>query len=383
MKKVFIVVAALLVLLPIFVFGQEKPEEIRVSYKDGLIIEKADGSFSMKLSPRAQFQFSLDDREVGTRTPSFNVRRARIVWNGNAFYPWLKYEIQLTLEGSAFSLRDCWVDFAGSRALQPRVGQFKLPFNREFLTSSTALQFVDRSIVNDEFQVGRDIGAALRGHLGGDRFEYGLGVFNGSAKNRPNRDRTLIYVGRAMLNLLSKSTYSQADLEHSTKPVLAIGAALAILPDFKPALEGVDDRANLARAVLAAGVSASNVKQLTADLLLKLQGVSLEGEYHLRSISRAEIRTVFNRGFRVGNGLRLQAGRFFVPKIFEAALRYAAVDPDTDANDDAVREITPALSYYVSGHRLKFQADFSFITTQQPGDDLQDRRARCQMQVSL
>jgi hypothetical protein len=138
-------------------------------------------------------------------------------------------------------------------------------------------------------------------HVPAGRFvmnEYGIGAFNGSAKNRPNRDRALLYVGRVMLNLFGKAAYSQADLDHSANPVLAIGGALAIFPDFKPSLEGADDRANLARAVLAKGASTAEVKQFTADFLFT----------------------------------------------------------------------------------LKFQADFSFLTTQRPGDDLQDRRARAQMQ---
>ncbi len=288
--------------------------------------------------------------------------------------------MQLTLEGSALGLRDYWLDFTNNAKLQPRLGQFKLPFNREFLTSTSALQFVDRSIVNEEFQLGRDVGVALRGYLGGDKFEYGIGAFNGSAKNRTNRDRALMYVGRATLNLLGKPSYSQADLDYSEKSTLAVGAAFAFLPNFKPVLEGADDRANLARAVIAAGEDTSDVKQLTLDAFFKSKGFSFEGEYHVRSIGRQEVRTVFTRGNRVANGLRLQAGYFIMPKKFEIALRFAKVDLDSNTGNDVTREITPAFSYYISGHRLKLQADASFFTQQAPGDDLHDRRARTQVQ---
>jgi len=379
MPKRCLATIALGVLIPVLILAQEKKEETQITYKDGIVIKSADGKFSMKLNTRVQYLFSLDDRDLGnTRqtTPSFNVRRARIVWNGNAYYPWLKYEMQLTLEGASLGLRDYWLDFTNNARVQPRLGQFKLPFNREFLTSTAALQFVERSIVNDVFQLGRDIGVALRGNLSGDKFEYGFGAFNGSAKNRPNQDRALMYVGRAMLNLAGKGAYSQADLEHSEKPIFAVGAALALLPNFKPAAESVDDRRVLGDAVRSTTSAVSDVTQFTTDVLFKSKGFSFEGEFHTRNLNPAE---AILPGLKA-NGLRLQIGYCVVPGKYEIALRFATVDPNTDADNDAARELTPACSYYIAGHRLKLQAEVSFLTQQASGDDMNDRRARTQFQ---
>ncbi len=370
-------VLAVLLLLPVIVAAQE----VHTFYKDGIVVKSDDGNFLLKFNARMQHLFAVEDRDLGNAsqtTPSFNIRRARMTMSGNGFYPWLKYEMQFTLEGAALNVRDLWLDLAKNRKLQPRLGQFKVPFNREFLTSTGALQCVDRSIVNEEFQLGRDIGFALRGHLSSDKVEYALGAFNGSAQNRANQDRTLMYVARAGLNLLGKMAYSQAALENPGKPLLAIGVAAAILPNYKPAIEGSGDRANLARAVRGENSDTSDVIQVTADVALKSRGFSFEGEYHFRRLKPIETSQNVN-----ANGLRLQAGYFVVPQKIEIALLFAKVNPNTAIKADAAREMTPAFSYYASGHRLKLQTDFSFIKEEQPvdaGGNLKHRRFRAQMQ---
>jgi len=368
-----------MLLLPTLFLGQEKKEGIRVNYKDGILIKTSDSTFSMKLNTRLQFLFLYSDRDfldARERTPSFVLRRVRIEWSGNAFYYWLKYGIQLTMEGTSIAVRDYWVDFTKDPIFQVRAGQFKVPFNREFVTSTAVLQFVDRSLANTEFFLGRDIGVALHGNIGGDKLEYSAGAFNGAAKNRPNQDRALMYVGRATLNLMGKATYAQGDLENSEKPVLAISAAMALLPNFKAAFDGIDDRLVLSTAVRQTGSDTSDVRQVTADVVFKSKGLSFEGEYHYRNINPTET----NLSSRTANGWRLQAGYFLAPRKFEVALRFSRVDPNIDADNDARQEITPAFNYFISGHRLKLQADFSFLKQQVQSEDESDYRGRVQLQ---
>jgi len=44
--------------------------------------------------------------------------------------------------------------------------------------------------------------------------------------------------------------------------------------------------------------------------------------------------------------------------------------------------LTPAVSYYIYGHRLKVQGDYSFLREEDPdtGNNLDDNRVRLQLQ---
>lgn len=148
--------------------------KIDVSYKkpgDGLRISTLDGNYSTRFRLRGQFQFSINDTTDEQTATDFRIRRLRLVWDGNAFRPWFLYYVQLSADnGSDLQLLDTYFDTAFptkyGQILVPRVGQYKVPFNREELTSSADLQLVERSILNEQFQLGRDIGTALYGLLG-------------------------------------------------------------------------------------------------------------------------------------------------------------------------------------------------------------------------
>ena len=59
-------------------------------------------------------------------------------------------------------------------------GQFKVPFGRQEMTSSGNQQFVDRSLVSDEYERGRDIGVSVQGAVWNNKIEYRVGMFNGN-----------------------------------------------------------------------------------------------------------------------------------------------------------------------------------------------------------
>ena len=51
-------------------------------------------------------------------------------------------------------------------------GQYKVPFGRQEMTSSGSQQFVDRSLVSNEFARGRDIGVSVQGAVWSNKLEY-------------------------------------------------------------------------------------------------------------------------------------------------------------------------------------------------------------------
>ncbi len=346
---------------------------METGYKGGIYLKTEDDKFSLKINNRIQFQGYYDETSepIGR---SYRIRRARLYFAGNGFFPWLKYKIQLTMEGSQIAVRDFYLDFAYKKEIYPRIGQYKVPFSREYLTSSSSLQLVDRSIVNSEFSAGRDMGFSLYGNIK-NRFEYGVGIFNGAGKNSTNRDDDFIYVGRIMWTPTGEFKYSHSSLEFPESPIFALGTGFAYFPGYEPLVEGSSDRKHLASVVDDISVGENDVSQFTADLALKYQGLSFEGDFHYRNINPAEtgVASVKSRGFR------LQAGYLFAKK-YELALRYAYLDPDTGVNNDLKHELTAGFNYFISKHRLKLQVDYSYLTTETAAETEKDNRIRAQFQ---
>jgi polyhydroxyalkanoate synthesis regulator phasin len=359
--------------------SDEWTKNIEVGYKKGAYIKTADDRFSLKLNVRTQGAFSYQWLEDETNTANFRVRRARILAGGNVFYPWMKYFTQVTLEGGSTALRDAYIEADYYDVVKPRIGQYKIPFDREFLTSAFNLQLIDRSIASNAFSLQRDIGTQLSGEFIEDRLNYSVGIFNGSGANRNNVDNAFMYVGRMVFTPFGSYPYSQAALDTPDTPKLAIGIAGAYLPGLEP-----EERKTLAGTLGDTDILPveSDVYQLTADLAFKYQNFSFEGGYHFRSIDPDE-QTPF--GKENAQGFYLQGGYFLIPKKFELAARYAFVDPDNpNQNDDnKQQEYTGGLNYYMYEHNLKLQADYSFFRNETELGDHDNHQVQAMMTLAF
>ncbi len=373
--------------------------KIEVSYKkpgDGFTIKTKDGNFSLNMRLRAQFQFSVNDTTDELTATDFRIRRLRFYWIGNAFRPWFEYYIQVSADnGSDLQMRDAYFNAAYKTVAVPRVGQFKVPFNREELNSSSELQLVERSIVNEQFSLGRDIGPALYGLLG-NYVTYGVGIFDGNGRNAFSSDSNLLYAGRVMLTpCCGELKYANSSFPiggdykiepnfGEDKPLIAFGVAAA-------GMEGLNiDRKTPDAAIEARfdeiGITVGDFAQFTADVNFKYKIFSIEGEYDARWISPqdVDIDTVFDQGFRI------QSGVFLIPKLLEVAARFAYIDfdasvpniPDVDEPDNSW-QITPGLNFYMShSHKWKIQLDYSFIKNEfTNADDVDENIFRAQLQA--
>lgn len=363
-------------------------------YKDGLFLKTRDDKFSLKFNAVIQGQFfiqNFDDKRGTTPSDeniSFQIRRLRLIFSGNGFYPWVKYFVQIGQDkGGTFETKDAFLDFAYYKELTPRIGQWKVPFQIEEITSDALLEFGgDRSIVNDEFTLERDIGAEIYGSLFNNLIEYAGGVFNGAGRNvSPNPNGpNLLYAGRVMFEPFGKWEYSQGDLrDDPSTPLFEIGAAVAGLPNFNLATENGSNRTNLAKTILAIDKNITNadVFQFTADVGFKYYGFAFEGEYDLRRIFHIQSTSAINEP-TTGQGLRLQAGYLLLPPHFEVAFRYGIVDANNHLDRDRRQEFTPALNYYIYKHRVKVGVNYTLFVQQNPnGGNFKDNRFKLDAQI--
>jgi len=370
-------------------------------YDKGFVFESTDDkgfAFKMKFSILAQIQGYVNDTDEKNVATNFQLRRLELKWDGYAFRPWFYYTFMIDPASSQL-LKDMYFTVAYQKEISPRVGQWKVPFNREELNSSSALQFVERSIVNSEFSLERDRGLALMGGIGkNNNFSYSAGVFNGDGLNGTSVDSNMLYVGRIQLGLggedykfNSNGTFPTAKAydivpNFAKKPTFAVGFGASALPglncDRKTPNGGVCDR------IAELGFPQSNFTQITGDVSFKMPYFNVEGEYDGRWLApdSGPRDTAYDQGFRV------QAGVFLMPKVIELAGRFAYIDYDTNSGvvppgvsvSSTQWALTPGLNYYIShDHRWKVQVDYSFIRNEFTEDapDVDENIFRAQVQA--
>jgi len=372
-------------------------------YDKGFVFESSDDKgfqFKTRFAFLAQIQGIVNDTDEELVSTNFRLRRLELRWDGYAFKPWFYYTFMIDPASSQL-LKDMYLTAAYQKEIGPRVGQWKVPFNREELNSSAALQLVERSIVNEQFGLERDRGLALLGGIGkNNNFSYSAGVFNGDGLNGTSVDSNLLYVGRIQLGLGGddfkfnpNGTYATARAyelvpNFAKNPTFVAGFGASALPglncDRKTPNGGACDR------IAELGFPQSDFTQLTGDLSFKMPYFNVEAEYDARWLApdTGPKDTAFDQGFRV------QAGVFLLPKTVELAARYALIDFDTDSGvvppDTSVPskqwELTPGLSYYMShDHRWKLQLNYTFQRNEATLDvpDVDANIVRAQIQANF
>jgi phosphate-selective porin OprO/OprP len=381
-------------------------------------------SFALGNRIQARYTFTSPDSLAADESSSFRIRRFKTFVSGNAFYPWLKYKTQVNWTGfnepdtrqNTPDLEDAIADFAYFPAVSFQIGQYKVPFDRQELTSSGAQQFVDRAITNGRFTFARDQGVLVHGLFGPEKeewLEYGVGVFNGNGRNRTNNDNPdHLGVGRIYWTPMGPFKYSESDTDNTPRPAVALGAAYAFNPvtstssSSVPITTTVPDPSDpsqtidvaTGRTLATATETDADIHRLTADVHFKWRGLSMLGDYFFESrddktpeIVRTEVNsagktvsTTRSAGAPMGvtqtHGFLVQAGYFLIPKRVEVAGRYAMFNPE--GTDNRQEEVRGALNWYIRAHYLKLQTDFGAVTRQVRGaSDPSDFEARAQFQL--
>ncbi len=386
---------------------------VKASYgSKGFRLETNDGKWQTNLQWRAQFRITYpylgDPRQISNFTSgestNFQNRRLRMKIGGHGYEPWLKYYFEVDLqptrevdddsESSSARVIDWRIDVAKWKALQLRVGQWKIDYNRERVDSSGRQQFVERSIVNRIFTIDRQVGASLRGRL----FEgthadlrYYLGAFTGEGRGVSNTDNGLMYVGRLQWNFLGRDlALRQTDVERTELPTgsLAFGAATHRGTCTRWSSSGCGNLDGFT-SPSAAGERQFRIRQAVQELAFKWQGFSFQQEFHWKRVIDRTMETKDNLW-----GLYAQTGYFFnglcecVPEELELAFRYAWLrEPNatTRSRRNNRQEFTLGANWFFSGHNNKITFDYSWLTLDDPvlRRYIADQRFRLQWDVSF
>ncbi|MCA9614758.1 MAG: hypothetical protein H6720_27280 [Sandaracinus sp.] len=372
-------------------------ERLRFVPGKGLEINSADGAFRLRTRVRVQFRYTAEG-EDGDWQHQFHLRRARLVFDGHAFTDDITFKLELAVSPADSGMRDnfsdtsprftplldFYVELRQLRDLTVRVGQYKVPGNRQRVISSGDLQLVDRSLLNNEFNIDRDVGVDLRSRdfLGLGFLRYYAGVF--MARGRDSHgfdDFGMMYLARVeVLPLGMFDDYQEADFDRAG-PRLSLGLGGAYIDRARR------DRGILGRAPADGGTT--DTAHLFADAVFMAYGLSVTTELAYRHGTRNPGDAVDEMGMNVpvaaprnGYGMHLQAG-YLIPRLpVEVAARYGFVrgtGSNTALGDD--NELVLGVSYYFAHHPLKLQADYGHEWSDEFSNG--SHALRMQLQVSL
>jgi hypothetical protein len=378
----------------------------KIQYKPGrgLLFESNDGNYALAMNIAAQFLYTLQDTtpipdgQAKRTTNTFEIRRARIFFNGHVFSPHVKYWIQLQFAPRDLGLSKGritqspvfqWqVSFDWLRDFTPQVGMNFIPYARQRVAPILKLQFVDNSIASYEFTLDRDIGINFMSKdLGGlGKLRYYAGVFMGEGPDfaKPN-DFGLVYNARfEILPFGDFDDYAEGDHARLLEPKLSIGGAYAFADN---------DARNRALGGAPADGGTTDTHNATVDVVFKMAGFALLADAYYRFGRReyGDLRLPPDENGierypaaelpRNGVGWTAQAG-YLIPRVpFEIAGRYSGirrVGVLTSIRNS--HEAGPALSYYFAEHSIKLQLDYLHLWDE---DDKRSDRVRLQLTLGF
>ena len=341
----------------------------------GITFRPKNDRFELTMRFRMQNLLALsfaDDFSL-TKTDA-RVKRLRLRFDGYVYSPKLVYSIQLGFtgydaevlpNGNMNIVRDAIVYYVPSPKWNIGFGQTKIKANRARINSSSALQFVDRSIVNSEFNLDRDFGFFGEYNLDRTRgFDLAFkgSVTLGEGRNWGSTDNGgLAYTGRLELYPLghfsAKGDVIEGDFAGEEQVRILLAGAYAY--NHKASRLG-GQRGN----VMPDGAT-RNIGSYFVDFILKYRGFAFYTDFMGRTCDDPRFGPANTDFVYSGRGLNVQTSYLF-DKKWEIALRNSTLFPEKEIQPltgyRTRNQSTLGITRYIIGHSLKVQADLSYNT---------------------
>jgi phosphate-selective porin OprO and OprP len=350
----------------------ELDERPLIEIEDGISFSKED-KFLLNLRFRMQNRFgfnTISGTDLRPEKFEARVRRLRLRFDGYVVNKKLQYYIQLSFSRAdqdletgtvAQTIRDAILYYTFSDNFYIGFGQSKLPGNRQRVNSSGNLQFADRSIVNQRYNIDRDFGffGYYTARTGEGELRLKGAVTTGDGRNALAIDEGLAYTGRIEWLPLGIFTnngdFSEGDLEREVSPKLSLAATLSF--NHKAARTGGQ-----------LGGSIPEPRDITTwilDAVFKYKGWAISTEY----LNRFTEDPVFESNSQhplifmpAGQGWNTQFSYVLPKSDTEFAVRWAMIRPvnqvlpfDTNRNECLI-----GYNRYLNGHRIKIQGNVGY-----------------------
>ncbi|MFQ5415850.1 MAG: OprO/OprP family phosphate-selective porin [Myxococcota bacterium] len=158
------------------------PEGYKVRWSNGLMIDRNDKQFRLKIGGRIQNDWAVftNDGSIknnfGNPDSGTELRRARIYFSGT-LYDRVIFKAQYDFVGGDVDFNDVYIGLKGLPGLGTvKVGHFKEPFSLDNMTSSKYVTFMERSLPH-VFIPGRNTGIQVGGPVHDQRMTWHAGAF--------------------------------------------------------------------------------------------------------------------------------------------------------------------------------------------------------------
>lgn len=132
-------------------------------YNGGFFMQSADGNWKLKINGQIQNRFMYNHASGQDNDYGFEIRRLKLKFSGHIVDPSLTYKISIINQRNAqgnngnsntMYVEDAWLTKKLDDGYYVKIGQFKAPFLREELVSSSAQLTVERSMISNQFTYG-------------------------------------------------------------------------------------------------------------------------------------------------------------------------------------------------------------------------------------
>lgn len=349
--------------------SQEKADTTAQRTINGISL-KQDSIIQLNIHFRIQSRFGYISQNLQNVFPgSFDmgVRRARLFFDGHVYSKKWTYFLQLNFSkidldedntGTNHILRDAIIWYEPWKGMKIGLGQTKLPGNRQRIISSGMLEFTDRSIVNNAYNLDRDGGlfANQSFMIGKIALNIKTALTSGEGRNTNFTNKGLASTGRLEIFPLGKFTGNndlvEADIECESKPKLCLAVVAHYNDLAKKSLGQTGQTLATARYLHA----------YMADLLFKYYGFSLSSEYIYRGVNNPFMNANKQGYFIAGNGLNTQMSYCFENNT-NIAFRYAITKPSEKLVNliPHQKQFGMCISKFINHHKIKVQAEIQFI----------------------
>jgi hypothetical protein len=316
-------------------------------YDKNFFVSSADGNYMLKIAGQMQIRYVynwLDDDESSddNHRQGFENRRTKLRFFGHVVDPSWQYLVlgAYDRDGGGMILDEAYITKDMGNGMKVRMGQFKPPFMREELISSSRQLAVERSLVNEEFN--QDRAQGIEAQWAGDAFRVTAAYSDGFASDNTGwqMEDTEWGAVTARGEWLAMGDWKAIDEFQGWKggeSALMVGAAAQYqVTEFGTLTTGETDFFGL-----------------TADVTYKGNGfgVFASGVYRMLD--------PHDGGSSIDSwGIVIQ-GSYFFNETLEGFARYEFGDADIDGVED-LSVVTLGVNKYFDKHNLKWQNDVGF-----------------------
>ncbi|MFO0874364.1 MAG: porin [Phycisphaerales bacterium] len=345
----------------------------------GFFLASPDGNFKLRINGQIQFRYVMNDRNPdennappGADTDhwrdGFENRRTKLIFTGNVIDKTWTYKVQgnfsrgtsvggTSVDNSSgtFTLEDAWIQKDFDNGIYTRFGQYKAPWMREELVSSSRQLAVERSLLDQKYGQTYTQGISLGYQSDQFRAEamYGDGIGKGAnsfwgpgSQNTAWQVPTTEWAATARAEYMIAGEWKQFDdfTSWNGEPFgLMVGAAI----NWQRAEYG-----------LPAVIPQSVGQQLaaTADISAEFGGANLYGAFLW---ANSDVDSETNNGTANQFGFLVQGGVFVIPDKCELFARYEWADTD-NATPENLSVLTGGVNWYFAKHASKITVDLGF-----------------------